>query len=209
MKKYFLIISLLILTSCFGFAQTAEDEGDDFQPPKKTSVWGAKFGLNFSHFVDTTVVNIYTSKPGFLLGVFYRSELLNILSYQLEAAYSSIGTSYTETYPTTSLSYLNLGALAKYYPLTQTLGANIQLGVQYGYLLGASSNSLDLADMYNSTDFDLLAGVGFDFGFGLCIEARYLYGLMSCGNYINHRDDPLIRFMPRNIAYQIQFGWAF
>ena len=207
MKKYFLIISLLILTSCFGFAQTAEDEGDDFQPPKKTSVWGAKFGLNFSHFVDTTVVNIYTSKPGFLLGVFYRSELLNILSYQLEAAYSSIGTSYTDPdkNPSTSLGYLNLGALAKYYPLTQTLGANIQLGVQYGYLLAASENKLDIGDRYNSTDFDLLAGIGFDFGFGLSIEARYLYGLMVSANYLQYRS----MRMQRNIAYQIQFGWAF
>ncbi len=209
MKKYLYLIALIMLTSSFiALAQTESDEGEEIQPSRKSSQWGVKAGLNFSSFSDTvkSLPNLYSTRTGILLGVFNRSDIMPLLSYQIEIAYSSVGSSFTENQASISINYLNLGGLLKFYPLTNKIGANACLGVQYGYLLGVNQNGLDIGAQYNSSNWDLIAGLGYDFDFGLNVDIRYTYGLMVAYNYIEYRSTNTER---RNLGFQVQLGWGF
>ena len=209
MKKYLYLIALIMLTSCFmALAQDDSDEGGEILPARKSSQWGVKAGLNFTSFSDTvkSLPNLYTNRTGFLLGVFNRSDIMPLLSYQIEIVYSSVGSSFSDNQASISINYLNLGGLLKFYPLTNKIGANAGLGVQYGYLLGVNQNGLDIGTQYNSSNWDLIAGLGYDFDFGLNVDFRYTYGLMVAYNYKEFRSTNTER---RNVGFQVQLGWGF
>lgn len=209
MKKFIYLIAMIMLTtSIIAIAQDDNEEGEEEVHGRKSSQWGVKAGLNFSSFSDTvkSLPNIYSTRTGFHIGAFNRADLMPLLSYQIDVVYSSVGTAFTTNQASISINYLNLGGIIKFYPLTNRIGANAGLGIQYGYLLGVDQNGLDIGAQYNSSNWDLIAGLGYDFSFGLNVELRYTYGLMVAYNYHDYRATNTER---RNNGIQISAGWGF
>lgn len=95
----------------------------------------------------------------------------------------------------------------KFYPL---LGLNIQLGPQFGLLLNGEQKvttalfegTRDITDRYKKTDVAVSVGAGWDFGFGLNLDARYNIGVKD----INDAEDG---DEAKSRVFLISLGWNF
>jgi hypothetical protein len=96
----------------------------------------------------------------------------------------------------------------KFYP---ALGLNIQLGPQFGFLLDGErkydnpflgTSSDDITDYYNKSDVSVSLGAGYDFGFGLNIDARYNIGVKDINDEAS--SEPV-----KSRVFLISLGWNF
>lgn len=106
-----------------------------------------------------------------------------------------------------NVNYLNLPIVLKFYPVG---GLHLMVGLQPGLLLNAKSKTpsaslvvpkpyvKDIADKFRSFDLGLPVGIGYDFSWGLQLEARYSFGMI---------DSRIRRNGSRNNVVQISVGW--
>ena len=201
---------ILILILFLGFsAPTFSQEFGYDDIASRTDHFGIKLGLNFSNLnANPDDPNYKTATKFPYLALLSTMKLSDMFLFQGEAGYNLLGANYdlyTNADPIKlSLGYITLGALMKAYFL-QDIKLNVLLGIQYGYLIFAQQEDLDRLDNYKTSDFDLLAGIGYDFDFGLIIEMRYLLGLTNVTNLQDIHYSSSIK----NSAIQLQFGWLF
>ena len=140
---------------------------------------GIKGGLNFAKLdVDDFSPD---SKTGYHAGAFLLFKMSKI-GIQPEILFSRQGTS--DFGFDFNFDYINIPVIVKIYLIG---GLNLQAGPQFGFLSTAEleddlSNTLDVKDIYKTTDFSLGLGAGWDLPFGLTIDARYNLGLNDIGD---------------------------
>ena len=127
--------------------------------------FGAKAGVNFANLGGDIEDN--DMKVGFHVGGVAEIAISEKFSVQPELLFSSQGTKFEESGETLkyNLSYINVPVMAKYYVAE---GFSVEAGPQVGFLVDAKakydSDSEDIKDAFNSVDFGLNLGAGYNLG---------------------------------------------
>lgn len=141
--------------------------------------FGAKAGLNISNFTGDVEDN--SSKVGFQVGVFAEIKVSDKFAVQPELAFSALGAKFDAgTDVNYNMNYIVVPVMAKYFA-TEKL--SLEVGPQVGFLMSAKakadSDSVDVKDFFNSTDFGLNLGAGYDVAENINIGLRYSLGLSN------------------------------
>ena len=177
-------IVLLIIMAVCGLSQV---RGQDF---------GVKAGYNYSTFSgETSSLSTIEGLSGFYIGGLVELPISNVLSIQPELIFSRQGVALRQGLEKSGirieinnadirLDYLNIPVMAKV-----NLGPLfLQGGVQFGFLVSkpkvnrltnTSLFPLLDKDSYNSFDFGVGAGLGFNLNRRLFVEARYTHSLTN------------------------------
>ncbi|ERM80606.1 hypothetical protein P872_12595 [Rhodonellum psychrophilum GCM71 = DSM 17998] len=163
---------------------------------------GIKGGANLSQFfVDQPTVEDENMKLGLHFGIFTKIPVNNFLAFQPELLYTNVGSKVSYGGSTVenilgiregevrfNLNYIQL-------PLALAINVgplNIHAGPYLSYLVSSNVKNLRTSDLttintielnkddFNTIDYGLLAGVGFDVQ-NVTIGARYNYGLRQVG----------------------------
>lgn len=176
MKK--ILLTALVAVMCMGgvFAQLS---------------MGPKVGLNVSSLTGDGS----NYRAGVNAGIFANYRINNLLAIQPEFIYSMQG-AVSDEIPlgskslktTYTLHYLDIPVLLKVYPWR---GLNVQVGPQFGFCVSdefelkvgdekISSNDFKeygYEQVARTFDFSIALGLGYEFDFGLVVDARYNFGL--------------------------------
>lgn len=166
MKKNILALTALLV---FGLANA------------QTAKFGIKGGMNISDWAGDTEGLDVKSKIGFNIGGFAEIKLSDKFAIQPELLYSAQGmrvddfetevdgVGFVTADMKFNLSYINIPVMFKYYAAEKF---NIEAGPQIGFLTSAKlktkvegygSSDVDVKDNFESVDFGLNFGAGFDF----------------------------------------------
>lgn len=139
------------------FAITSYAQGIDF---------GIKAGANFSTLTDATGLK---NKTGFHGGIFLGLKFNDKIALQPELLYSQQGAEFNVG--KVDLDYINVPVIIKYYLIQ---GLNLQVGPQFGFVVNDNISNAIL----EAEDFDVsgVIGAGYDFPFGIRLDARYNFG---------------------------------
>ena len=176
MKKIILTaLALVTLSAVNAQTKVAKKTSDS-----KDVSFGLKAGLNVSNFTGDVSDN--KSKIGFQVGGFVDIKVSDKFYVQPELIYTSLGAK-DDSFGTTisaNLDYLAIPVMAKYYVSDEF---SLEAGPQIGFLLSAKAkangNSVDIKDVFQSTDFGINLGVGFDFTENLSAGVRYTVGISN------------------------------
>lgn len=172
------------------------------------TAFGLKGGLNLSEIKIDDPEASYNSKTGYHAGIFVRSKFDKVaiqpelLLYTQRGDFSGPGYTGNEDF-----TYLTIPLMVKFYPV---MGLNLQVGPQFGFLLDGerTANTVfgtvkqDIKDQYESSDFAVSAGAGYDFSFGLSLDARYNIGVKDINNATNGDE-------AKSRVFLISIGWNF
>ncbi|MEM7552031.1 MAG: porin family protein [Bacteroidota bacterium] len=134
---------------------------------------GIKGGLNSANIVETRLLD---SRTSWHAGIFTRLKF-NKLAVQLEGIYSRQGADVSSL----QVDYINIPILAKLYILG---GLNVFAGPQVGFNISEegftafdqNGNIVEEGDLFKTSDFSAVFGLGVDLPFKLSIDARYNLG---------------------------------
>lgn len=207
MKKI-ILSAIAIFTVGFANAQKAE--------------FGVKGGLNISNFSgDTEGMNL-KSIAGFNLGAFAAIDLSEKITIQPEILYSTLGAKavnvsafYGDMLFTGdvkfNLSYINVPVMIKYYVADKF---NLEAGPQIGFLTSAKTSTKldgssqtvdeDIKDSFESVDFGLNFGAGYDLTKNVSAGIRYNLGLSNIFKTENGDDSKT-----QNSVFSLSVGYKF
>jgi hypothetical protein len=181
MKKNNLFVLALVLMGTTAFSQIRFDVG-------------LKGGLNFASVnTGATVAQNYSNRTGYHFGA-YAMVKFTKFAIQPEIVFSRQGQTFTTPSASNleaSFDYINIPIILKFYLIG---GLNLQAGPQFGFLSSAKGDLInklnntqlagqDLSNFVNSSDVSIGAGLGWDFPFGLNVNARYNIGLSDVNKY--------------------------
>lgn len=198
MKK---IILTALAVFAFSFANAQETK------------FGAKVALNIASL--TGDMENSSSLVGFQIGGFAEIKISEKFAIQPELLYSAQGgkESYIEegdeVEVLAKLGYINIPIMAKYYVAKSF---SLEVGPQIGFLTsakaeikaGGESLEVDLKDNFNSVDFGLNLGAGYDFTEKLSAGLRYNLGLANIAKTEAGDDSEL-----QNSVFSISVGYKF
>ncbi len=207
MKKI-ILSSLFVLAVSFTYAQKAE--------------FGIKGGLNSSNFSGDTEGIDFKSRIGFNLGAFASVKLSEKITIQPEIFYSTLGAkavNFTLVYDDMlltgdvkfNLSYINVPVMIKYYVADKF---NIEAGPQIGFLTSAKTSTKldgssqtvdeDIKDSFESVDFGLNFGAGYDITNNISAGIRYSLGLANIA-----KTEPGDNSELKNNVFSLSVGYKF
>ncbi|MCG2418887.1 PorT family protein [Aequorivita sp. F47161] len=155
---------------------------------------GIKAGANFANISD---VNDLSSKTGFQAGVFAGIKFTDKVGIQADLLYSQQGAEFDAG--EFDLTYVNVPVVLKYYLVK---GLNIQAGPQFGFIV--DDNIADvLGNIYEaeSSDVSGIIGAGYDFPFGIRVDARYNFGLSDVSKDVDGKN--------KNNVFSVALGYSF
>ncbi len=159
---------------------------------------GVKAGVNFANISEA---NNLSNKTGFQAGVFAGVKFGDKIGIQADVLYSQQGAEFD--YGKFDLNYVNVPIVLKYY-LVQ--GLNVQAGPQFGFILddniyvdSLGTNSINANA--EKSDVSGVVGAGYDFPFGVRLDARYNFGLTDVS-----KDD---NFKGKNNVFSVALGYSF
>ncbi|QGK77039.1 porin family protein [Flavobacterium sp. SLB02] len=179
--------------------------------------FGVKAGANLSTF--TGDVDDAKSLVGFHVGGFAEIKLTDKFAIQPEILFSTQGSkqegsdlfgSYENK---VNVSYLNIPVMAKYYVAEKF---SLEAGPQIGFLLSAKSKyeetvdgekyseDIDVKDGFESIDFGVNFGAGYDFTENLSVGLRYNLGLSNI-NKNEEGDNAKVK----NSVFSLSVGYKF
>lgn len=170
-------------------------------------VWvGPKVGGNMSML--TSAGNSTAIEYGAEAGIFLTYSPSTWFALQAEAMYSlqrdKMHYEYLDTDVENRFQYINIPVLAKFYPVA---GFNLQVGAQLGMLLDAKETlkcgTTKNTDDYKWYNIGIPVGLGYDFPFGLTVDARYIEGV---NNIYKDKETQGTR---RNRNVSLSIGWRF
>jgi hypothetical protein len=193
--KFFYALSIFLFV---GFAATAQDVA-----------FGPKLGINLTEIDVNDPEATYKGRTGYHAGIFLRGRFGKVavqpelLLYTQNGEFENALVSDGEE----SFTYVTVPVLFKFYPV---MGLNFQLGPQVGFLVDGErtgetllgSFKQDIKDQYKSTDFSVSVGAGWDFKFGLNIDARYNIGIADINDAANGGE-------AKSRVFLISVGWNF
>ncbi len=157
---------------------------------------GIKAGMNFANISDVDID--LTGRTGFQAGIFAGIKFSDKLGVQADLLYSQQGAEFDEG--KFDLSYVNVPVVLKYY-LVQ--GLNIQAGPQFGFIVD-DKISLDIfGDIADAEKADVsgIVGAGYDFPFGIRLDARYNFGLTDVSKDVDGNN--------KNNVFSLAVGYSF
>jgi hypothetical protein len=187
---------------------------------------GAKGGLNISNLTNT---ENSSSRTSFHIGAVAEIFINEKFSIQPELIYSSqgikadvdevtyVGLDIARLEIDSSIrnNYINVPVMAKYYIAD---GFNVQVGPQFGFLTSAkvhinkmkvngekisvpsSENNQSVKNQFNSFDFGINFGAGYELPLGVFFDARYNVGLSK----VNKEGESI-----KNGVFQLSVGYKF
>jgi opacity protein-like surface antigen len=162
MKKLF-IAAIAVLA--FGSANAQETK------------FGVKAGLNFSNFTGDVENN--SMKVGFHVGGLVNIKVSDKFAVQPELLYSGQGAKF-DGGVTVSADYLNIPVMAQFKIADKF---SLEAGPQIGFLMSAkakgSGQTVDVKEFYNSTDFGINIGAGYDVTENINVGLRYTIGVSN------------------------------
>ncbi|RYJ37701.1 OMP_b-brl_2 multi-domain protein [Flavobacterium anhuiense] len=175
------VILSAIAVMAFGFANAQEVK------------YGVKGGLNLSNLSGDTDGMDLKSKFGFHAGGFVEIKFSEKFALQPELLYSTQGTRFDDlevngykTKTCFNLDYINVPVMFKYFAAEKFF---IEAGPQIGFLTSAKArvkidelnidNKEDIKDNFESIDFGLNFGAGYEFTENIFASARYNLGLSN------------------------------
>ena len=200
MKKIILTVAAVF---AFGFTNAQETK------------FGIKGGVNFANLTGDIEDN--SSLVGFNVGGLVEIKVSDKFFIQPELLFSAQGAKAEYTEGTINyegklnLGYLNIPLMAKYYVAE---GLSLEAGPQIGFLLSAKSKSdatdgnfstsdeQDVKEFFESTDFGLNFGAGYDFTSNLSAGVRYNLGLTNIAK--NSGDDEI-----KNTVLSVSLAYKF
>jgi hypothetical protein len=196
---------------------------EDTRKPHNSLGIGIKAGLNFSNVTNASEIS-NSSETGFQAGLFLDPQSKSILGSRTELVYSRQGYDWS-TGETTGKVLLDYLTLAQLMAINITHFVQIQLGMQFSYLLTAKADSSQPATGNATADQILGYYNRFDYGFGGGIEVRPVLGLLvgvryniSLNNLYKQPASGTVppSFIPstgdvnlKNNLLQIYAGWRF
>jgi len=175
--------------------------------------FGVKAGLNIANIGGD--IEDASSKIGFNVGGFAEFKISDKFAIQPELLFSTQGakTEWSEDDVTVeeklNLSYLNIPVMAKFYVAEKF---SLEAGPQIGFLLSAKSKfeggglseEVDVKDAYESIDFGVNFGAGYDFTENLSAGVRYNLGLSNIAKTEDGED-----FKMNNSVFSVSVGYKF
>jgi hypothetical protein len=135
---------------------------------------GVKAGLNFAN--QTLSSGAFSATPdgrtSFHAGVFATFKF-GSFGLQPEVLYNSVGAKYSSS-DVAKIDYVSVPVLLRF---NFAKIVNIHAGPQFGILLSAKRDDVDVKDSLESSDLSLASGIGLDLPMGLTASARYVIGL--------------------------------
>lgn len=169
---------------------------------------GIKAGPNFAS-IDTkaNAGENYKNRTGFHGGAFALIKLSKV-GIQPEVLFSQQGSKvkFNTQELDRNYSYLNVPIMVKLYTIA---GINIQAGPQFGFVMNAEKEELDVngritkekvKDELKGSDLSLGLGLGWDLPFGLTVDARYNLGLSKINDKEAGQD-------AKNQVWQFSLGY--
>ncbi len=134
---------------------------------------GVKAGVNFS---SISGASDYSNRTGFQAGVFGGIKFTDKVGIQADILYSQQGAEFDGG--KFDLNYVNVPIVLKYY-LVQ--GLNLQAGPQFGFILDddiyeKQYGGPSIKGNAEKSDVSAVVGAGYDFPFGIRLDARYNFG---------------------------------
>jgi len=166
---------------------------------------GIKLGWNNSDISKTTL----DTKTGIYIGGILDIEITDYYSLQPEIFYSNQGgTSNSTQYGDVEIDYVSLAASNKFY-VVPNKGFHFNLGV--GLDINIKNNFVNFFngegdDEISPFDVVVFGGIGYEFPFGLILEARYKQGTVSVDFF---GADDLYEEDGSNLNGVFQFGAAY
>lgn len=147
---------------------------------------GVRAGLNLSSFsTESSGLSISSdTKVGFHFGLTNDFKLTDNITFRPGLLYSAKGGSLTVEFGgqsetvTASYSYLDVPLSFVYNFSTEEKGFFLEAGPYVGVLLSAKSEDEDIKDSFNTLDFGLNVGLGYDLG-NIVVGANYGLGLAN------------------------------
>ncbi len=161
--------------------------------------YGVKGGLSMSSTSETGASSLLS----FHLGGFAEFKISDKFAVQPELLYSAQGAKFSAGGAsfTTNLNYINIPVMAKYYVAD---AFSIEAGPQIGFLMSAKSEGTDLKEFYNTTDFGLNLGAGYNLNETMSLGLRYNMGLSNAV-----KDVAGVSTSSKNSSIQLSFGYKF
>lgn len=162
--------------------------------------WGPKVGATF-----TTINGVPDLKlrEGITAGLFFESVATNWFVIEGDLLFSMQGFKVDDELDTkVRLNYISMPIVGKYYVID---GLNLQMGASFDYLIhsGIKTNAktdVSIDGDFNKFNIQLIAGMAYDFDFGMVLEGRYCYGLTPISTQTNDVYSGML---------QITAGWRF
>ena len=163
--------------------------------------WGPKVGATFA-----TANGIPNAKilPGVSAGLFFESVACNWFVIESDLLFSMQGFKIDggdEGDTSVRLNYISMPLLGKYYVID---GLNLQMGASFDYLVHTGAKvgdtKVDVDGEFNKFNIQLIAGLAYDFDFGMVLEGRYRYGLTPLTPEVENVYSGML---------QISVGWRF
>lgn len=184
--------------------------------------FGLKGGLNVSNFSGDTEGLDFKSRFGFNAGGFVEIKFSEKFALQPEILYSTqgakvdnfnlevddIGTVNADA--SFNFAYINVPVMFKYFAAEKF---SLEAGPQIGFLVSAEiktkvdgygSSKVDIKDNFESIDFGLNLGAGYDFTENLSVGARYNIGLANIAK-TEEGDDSKVH----NGVFSLSVGYKF
>jgi hypothetical protein len=184
--------------------------------------YGIRAGLNVSNWIGDTEGVDLKSKVGFNAGAFVEIKISEMFAVQPEVLFSTQGikaenveanvdgVDYTADVKF-NLSYINIPVMFKYYVAEKF---NVEAGPQIGFLTSAKTATKldgysqtvnqDVKDSFESVDFGLNFGMGYDFTNRCFAGVRYNLGLSNLAK-TEAGDDSKIN----NSVFSLSVGYKF
>ncbi len=157
---------------------------------------GIKAGANFSNITDASGLS---NKTGFQAGIFAGIKFTDKVGLQADLLYSQQGAEFDAG--DFDLTYVNVPVVLKYY-LVQ--GLNVQAGPQFGFIVNDDLKGVIVeGEDYNAEKSDIsgVVGAGYDFPFGVRLDARYNFGLTEFPK--------MWREESKNSVFSVALGYSF
>lgn len=162
--------------------------------------WGPKVGLTMSTINGVEDVQL---REGVSAGLFFESVACNWFVIEGDLLFSMQGfKADDELGSKIRLNYISMPIVGKYYVFD---GLNLQMGAAFDYLIHSGikvddNSDVDIDGDFNKFNIQFVAGMAYDFDFGMVLEARYSYGLTPMSTQRNDIYSGML---------QISAGWRF
>lgn len=169
---------------------------------------GMKLGLNSSNLSNTRL----EEKRDVYFGVFVDIPLAAYYTLQPEVLYSRQGgISNSIEFEDVNINYISITAANKFFVgpnkgfhFILGLGLDFNVGGNWNPLFGTNNDEFDISPI----DLTFTGGIGYEFGFGLILEARYKQGAIST-DFLGGRDLFEEDGSQFNAVYQVGMAYKF
>lgn len=199
MKKVLLTAAAIF---AFGFANAQEVK------------FGVKAGLNMASLSGgDAYYGSYGSKAGFHVGGLAEIKINDKFSVQPELLYSLKGADFNYGFggafglatDKLNLSYIDVPVMVKFYPIERL---SAELGPNVAFLMSAErvqNTTIDVKDNFNSIDFGMNIGAGYELKQGIMFQLRYNLGLAD----ISKTATGATNVTDKNSVFQVSVGYKF